>query len=109
MKQISELRNILGEFLVLNNSRLDCFTRMLLALFAVRTVNMREVAVAFSGCANISSRYRRIKRFFSSVKIDTNKVGIWVFRLFFKETDKIYLIIDRTNWFFGKAKINLLT
>jgi hypothetical protein len=109
MKQISELRNILSGFLILNKSRLDCFTRMLLALFAVRTVNMREVAVAFSGCANISSRYRRIKRFFTSVKIDTNRVGIWVFRLFFKETDKVYLIIDRTNWFFGKAKINILT
>jgi hypothetical protein len=109
MKQISELRDILGEFLVLNKSRLDCFTKMLLALFAVRTVNMREVAIAFSGCANINSRYRRIKRFFSAVKIDTNKVGLWVFRLFFKDTDKLYLIIDRTNWFFGKAKINILT
>ena len=28
-------------------------------------------------------------------------------KLFFKPEDKYYLIIDRTNWYWGKKKINI--
>jgi hypothetical protein len=37
MDKINELKRILGENLVWNKARLDCFVRMLLALFVVRT------------------------------------------------------------------------
>ena len=58
MDKTSELQGMLGKFLFWNKARLDCFTRMLLALFVGRTVNLSEIAV---------------------------------------------------NWFWGKAKINILT
>ncbi len=47
MKRISELQDILSENLSWNKARLDCFVKMLLALFVVRTVNLSEIAVAF--------------------------------------------------------------
>ena len=109
MNKISELKVILGDFLKWNNARLVCFTQMLLALFAVRTVNLREIAVAFSSDALIDSRYKRLKRFFSQFSIDLDVIACWVFKLFFSPSQKIYLTIDRTNWFWGKAKINILT
>lgn len=109
MKQISELQAILGDFLGLNKPRLQCFTKMLLALFAVRTVNLRELAVAFQGDALLDSRYKRIKRFFSRVPLDLSRLAKVLFQLFFNPQHKLYLTIDRTNWFWGKAKINLLT
>lgn len=56
---------------------------MLLALFAVRTVNLRELTVAFSSDALIDSRYKRIKRFFSKFKIDFDVIACWIFKLFF--------------------------
>lgn len=108
MDKISELRDILGGFLVWNKARLDCFTRMLLALFAVRTVNLRELALAFASDVQIDSRYKRLKRFLAQCDIDPLVIGRWIFRLFFEEGKSFYVTIDRTNWFWGKSKINIL-
>jgi hypothetical protein len=107
MKNISELKNILGDFFGWHNARLDCFTRMLLALFSVRSVNLSEVAVAFASKAQVSSRYRRLSRFFKDYELNYDIIAKWIFSLFFTGK-KIYLTIDRTNWFWGKAKINIL-
>ena len=68
MDKTSELKDMLGDFFKWNNAKLTCFTQMLLALFAVRTVNLREIAVAFDSDALIDSRYKRIKRFFCTMR-----------------------------------------
>jgi hypothetical protein len=108
MDRVSELMEILGENLSMNKARLDCFARMLVALFAVRTINLSEIAVAFRSKANPESRYKRVLRFFSGAKIDFARVAKLIFKLFVADK-KIYLAIDRTNWFWGKGKINMLT
>ena len=59
MNQSSELQTMLKEILGWNKARLTCFTKMLLALFTVRTVNLRELAVAFASDALLDSRYKR--------------------------------------------------
>jgi hypothetical protein len=108
MIKISELKTILGQYFHWNKAHLDCFIRMLLALFVVRTMNFRELAVAFDSRAQIDSRYKRIKRFFSGFSFETTTIACWVFKLFFSQGQKIYLSLDRTNWFWGKSKINIL-
>jgi hypothetical protein len=109
MDRISELKSILGKSFAWSKPRLDCFARMLLALFAVRTVNLREIAVAFGGDALIDSRYKRIKRFFAKFSFNNDQVAQWIFNLFFSHDDKkLMLTMDRTNWFWGKSKINVL-
>lgn len=108
MDRTSELQAILGEILNWNKARLDCFSKMLLAMFAVRTVNLKEIAVGFAGSAQVDSRYKRLKRFFAQCTIDSSVIAGWLFKLFFKGDQKLYLTVDRTNWFFGKAKINIL-
>lgn len=108
MDNISELQAILSKFLFWNKARLDCFARMLLALFTVRTVNLSELALAMVSSAEVSSRYKRLQRFFRHFRLDYDGVAKFIFSLFFSDK-KIYLTIDRTNWFWGKAKINLLT
>lgn len=107
MDKISELKRILGENLVWNKARLDCFVRMLLALFVVRTVNLSEIAVAFSSKATVNSRYKRLQRFFGKFKIDYTIFARLIFKLFFSDTQKVYITIDRTNWYWGKQKINI--
>ncbi len=87
---------------------MDCFARILLALISVRTVNLREIAVAFNSNVKIDSRYQRLKRFFSGFKIDHDALAKWTFNSFFQDKKKVYLSVDRTNWFFGKSKINIL-
>lgn len=108
MSKVSELKRILGENFVWNKARLDCFSRMLLALFSVRTVNLSEIAVAFAAKAEINSRYKRLQRFFRHFEIDYAILAKWIFKLFLANR-QIYLTVDRTNWFWGKAKINILT
>lgn len=108
MDPISELRKILGGFLNWNKCRLDCFSGMLVALFSAGTVNLKRMALFFPGEAAITSKYHRMKRFFRGFTIDQAVIARWVFMLFFSPGQKIYLTIDRTNWFFGKAKINIL-
>lgn len=107
MDKISELKKILNENLTWNKARLDCFVRMLLALFVVRTVNLSEIAVAFSSKATVNSRYKRLQRFFAKFKIDYTIIARFIFKLFFSDTQKVYLTIDRTNWYWGKQKINI--
>jgi hypothetical protein len=109
MDRTSELKGILGKYLDWNKARLDCFAKMLLALFATRTVNLREIAVAFGSAAGVDSRYKRIQRFFKLFKIDYGVVARWLFQLFFAHSKKVYVTIDRTNWYWGKTKINVLT
>ena len=107
MNKVSELKRILGENLVWNKARLDCFVRMLMAIFVVRTVNLSEISVAFCSKADISSRYKRLQRFFAKFKIDYTVIARFIFKLFFSESQKVYLTIDRTNWYWGKQKINI--
>jgi Transposase DDE domain len=108
MNKISELKQILSDKLKWNKARLDCFVRMLFALFSVRTVNLSEMALGFESKAEAGSRYKRMQRFFCQFKIDYSVVARWIFSLFFSGSESLYLTIDRTNWFWGKAKINIL-
>lgn len=107
MKAISELRNSLNVHFEWNKSRMDCFVKMLLGLFVVRTVNLNEIAVCFRSYAKKDSRYRRLQRFFAYFKVDMCVLARWIFELFLLEKSTFYLAIDRTNWYFGKQKINV--
>jgi hypothetical protein len=82
MDKVSELKVMIGQTFSWNKARLDCFVRMLLALFAVRTVNLSEI-VAFASRAEISSRYKRLQRFFAQFKFDYSQIARWIFKLFF--------------------------
>lgn len=80
---------------------------MILALITVRTVNLSEIALAFISDATPNSRYKRLNRFFAGFKVDILVIGRWLFKLFFPADKPVYLIIDRTNWYWGKEKINI--
>lgn len=107
MKYISELREILGQQLDWHKSRLDCFTQMLLALFTVRSVNLSEISVAMQDATSKKSREKRVYRFFRYFELDFNCIAKWLFYLMFSKDEKVYIAIDRTNWYWGKSKINI--
>jgi len=64
-------------------------------------------SVAFASKAKMRSRYIRLQRFFKQFKLDYVLIAKWIFNLFFSVDKPIYLTIDRTNWYWGKAKINI--
>jgi len=108
MEMINELMTSLRQYFPWNKARLYCLSAIIIGLFKVRTVNLQELATAFPSAATISSRYRRLQRFFALFKFDYTKIAQWSFQLFFATNNKkVYLTIDRTNWFWGKSKINI--
>ena len=109
MDALSELVKSLNGYFKWNKARLFCLAGMLLALISVRTVNLREMAVAFASDALLDSRYKRLKRFFAYFKMDFDTIARWVYGLYFSAGERIYLSVDRTNWYWGKSKINVLT
>jgi DDE family transposase len=107
MKDISGFATSLNSYLNWNKARVTCFVSMLLGLFSVKTVNLKEIALSMNGKANVNSRYRRLQRFFALFKIDFTQIAKWIFSLYILSGQEFYLVMDRTNWFWGKNKINI--
>jgi len=107
MKHVSELQSTLSNFFDWHKARLNCLAQILQALFAVRTVNLTQIAAAFKTSVKEASSYRRVCRFFTGFSFDISTIVLLVFRLF-PLGDKYTLILDRTNWKWGKSPINIL-
>lgn len=107
MDRISELKSILGQELNWNKARLDCFSRMLISLLMVRTINLKKMSIDFPSKAQSESRYHRIKEFFRLFTIDRYLIAQIIFKWFCFFDKPFYITIDRTNWFLGKSKINV--
>src|SRR5687768_4012054 len=58
-----------------NLARIKCLSCLIIALFKVKTVNLAELATAFSGPAQVESHYRRIQRFFKEVNLQPDRVA----------------------------------
>ena len=107
MEHFSELKDTLFDFLDWNKARITCLVQILQALFRVRTVNLTQIAEAFQTGASEDSSYRRIQRFFEKFSFDMSFIIILVSKLFMMG-EKCVLIMDRTNWKWGKKDINIL-
>ncbi len=107
MKQISELQKTLHHFLNWHKARIDFLINILQALFLVRTVNLTQIAQAFYSSAKEESIYRRIQRFFKNFSFDMSFIVILACK-FFTWGEPCVLLLDRTNWKWGKTHINLL-
>lgn len=109
MKPINKLKEILAVNLTWDKRRIDCFAKMLLALMAVQTVNLTRLANYLDDKKyKISSRYRKLQRFFSYCVIDYNMIAVFIMKLFGFDRKKFFLTMDRTNWKWGKKDINVL-
>lgn len=104
----SELSGILKQHLLWNKARVECFAKMIVALLTVKTVNLMEWAQVFITDATPDSAYIRIKRFFRHFDLDGDTIAKFIFLLFHFSNGRWYLTLDRTNWEFGKCKINFL-
>jgi len=107
MNHFSELSYILLNSLDWNKARIACLLQILTSLFKVRTVNLTQIASAFQTEASEESSYRRIQRFFQKFSFDLSFIAVMVHK-FFLMNEPVVLIMDRTNWKWGKKDINIL-
>ena len=107
MHHISELETSLSQFFNWNKARLSCLIQILQALFFVRTINLAQIATAFQTDSKAESAYRRICRFFTDFSFDLSSIAPLILK-WFPLDQKCVLILDRTNWKWGKTPINIL-
>jgi hypothetical protein len=105
---IHELSSVLAEHLNWHGARISFLANFILALLKVRTVNLAQLAIAFSGCAKVASNYKRLQRFFCSFEFSQESIAKIVVQLIPVGDGPWTLTMDRTNWKFGKTHINLL-
>ncbi|KKM05397.1 hypothetical protein LCGC14_1754530 [marine sediment metagenome] len=106
MKHINELENFLSNLFNWHKSRVGCLAQIIQALFCVKTVNLSEIANSFHNNATEKSSYRRVQRFFKSFSFDLSSIVSLILHLF--SFEKFILIMDRTNWKWGKTHVNIL-
>jgi len=107
MDYVNELQKLLFQKLDWNRARISCLAQILQALICARTVNLTQIASFFRSFAKQESSYRRIRRFFSNFSFDRTIIIPLVLTLFSLKKD-LLLILDRTNWKWGKKDINIL-
>lgn len=89
-----------------NLARLKLITMFVFALCKVQTVGFEKLANAFDSRALAASSLRRIQRFIASYALDSDLVAKLIFSLL-PHKGNLGLSIDRTNWKFGQADINV--
>ena len=107
MKHINELSQILNKILNWNKARVDCLAQMIIGIIKVKSVNLAQVALGVDSASKKESRYRRMQRLLHSYKFDQSII-FQVIQTLFPLPKKLILIMDRTNWKFGKTHINFL-
>ena len=108
MQIAAELTTILHAVLLQHKSRINFIAEFIVSLIKVRTVNWVEIAQALSGQTLLSSKYRRIQRFFQKCTICKTLVAKIMASFFPPPSGGWVLSMDRTNWNFGIFKINIL-
>jgi hypothetical protein len=106
MQHKEKLEEILGSHWKWHKSRIGFAARLMLSLVQQKTVNWVSLSLAFGSKAQAESSYRRIQRFFQKFEFSQSQVSLLILKLLPKPPYTVCL--DRTNWQFGKFKINIL-
>jgi hypothetical protein len=91
----------------LNLARIRLICSLISSLCKVRSVNYSKLSLGFGGKTETLSNYRRIQRFMCEAKLSQQWVAKLIFNLL-PNKDALVLVMDRTNWKFGQANINIL-
>lgn len=91
----------------MNLARIKFFGLFICSLCKVQTVCFDKIAAGFDSSAKMDSSLRRIQRFMAGYLLDTNLIARLVFALL-PHQPPYRLSMDRTNWKFGSADINIL-
>lgn len=102
------LTKILNHQLGWNKARVNLLSNIIIALLKTRTVCLVDIATALKGRAKQESKYKQLQRFFRFFEMDMNSISRMIASLIPKSKQNWTIAIDRTNWKFGKANINIL-
>lgn len=107
----NQLATILKENLskngsALNKARLELISMVIIALCKVQTVSFHKLAIAFDCKSKVDSSLRRLQRFIADFNLCSDLIAKLIFSMLPEKTN-LKIVIDRTNWQFGKQNINI--
>ena len=106
MKEVYRPALLLKEHFPINFARIMLISQLVVAAIKVRTVTLSEIASGFAGKTETASDERGIRRFFRDFPLSPDFVSLFAASLL--PEGKWLLTADRTEWEFGKTKINIL-
>jgi hypothetical protein len=89
--------------------RIECFVEMLRGLFLAQSVNTHRLAQRMGGDVQFASVTQRIRRLLSGQMFDWEVIGRLMLAVAgVNDVSKVVVVVDRTNWDFGRHAINFL-
>ena len=107
MADMRLLERTLAATVPLNKARRNFLAKFVVALIRVKTVNLAEVAHAFSGRARPASSYKRIQRFLRLFELPYGAVAMALVRQA-GLAPPFVLTLDRTEWQLGAVWLNVM-
>jgi hypothetical protein len=105
--KITDLVEILGKNLSWNLARKKFLAFFICSITKLQTVCFVKIAQDLNPDVKHESNLRRIQRFFSDFIVDHDIIAKLLFSLL-PSQNQYKLCLDRTNWKYGKADINIL-
>jgi len=90
-----------------HKARVYVIVALIMAIIQERSVNLKRLANYINSKLEHKAKYRRVTRFFQKFEFD-RKMFIRLLTSFLPKDKRWILIMDRTNWKFGKIHINIL-
>lgn len=110
MKDIEKaLKEELSVHFVGHGQRTTMLCKLVLAVLKMSTVNFSRLALVINSAVKTGSNFKRIQRFVKEYSFCGRGFVQFAWALYGNAGDWIALSMDRTNWKFGKANINILT
>jgi len=103
----NELRKTFQSYFQWNKARLKYITTLIISLIDVATVNLQRISLKMNSTVKTESNYRNLQRFFQNFKMDYEEYARFVLSMLPRK-EKYYLVMDRTNWKYGRGDINIL-
>jgi hypothetical protein len=103
----TDLVEILGQNLNWNLARRRFLALFICSVTKLQTVCFTKIAQDLKADVKFESNLRRIQRFFAEFVFNQDTIAKLIFSLLPKQ-EKYKLCLDRTNWKYGKADINIL-
>ncbi|MDZ4709033.1 MAG: hypothetical protein SH818_11595 [Saprospiraceae bacterium] len=96
-----------GFFRGFHGARIKTLLLLVQALASLGSINLVRLAAGLKTEVDPDSNYRRIQRFIHEIQFSSESLVPFLLKLV-GITAPYTRILDRTNWQFGKAKINFL-
>lgn len=88
--------------------RLEMLSKLILGILKLGTISYSKLSKVINPNVQRQSNFKRIQRFVKSFSFNRKNYIQLVWSLFVCKENWVALSIDRTNWQFGKSKINIL-